>query len=200
MSESRKQCLEQMKQVIGLPVRLITKDTLSAALHPNYPLHPAYPYLSETHKADYLRTYWMHVYGGGYSDIKRQRGSWVRAAELFYNSDKYISGYREIGPGGVACPEVVHAWNYLVGNCAYICKPNTPFTKAWFDRMNALLDEKLEALRKNPASYAQDHSETGSSYPIGWNEMLGRIFHKVSYEFLDRIAFDVPTVQFSNYR
>jgi hypothetical protein len=38
---------------------------------PEYPLHPAFKYLSYVHKSDYLRSYFMHFYGGGYADIKK---------------------------------------------------------------------------------------------------------------------------------
>ncbi len=200
MSDARKECLAQMRETIGLPVRLLTQDTIRAALHPDYPLHPAYPYLSETHKADYLRTYWMHVYGGGYSDIKRQTGSWKEAAERFQASDAYISGYREGGEGAIACLEVRHAWAELIGNCAYLCKPQTQFTAAWFGRMNTLLDERLEALRRHPATFAQDCAERCDGYPLEWNEMLGRIFHRVCYDFRDKIAYDIPIVQFTAYK
>ena len=42
-----------------------------------HPLHQSFNYLSETHKADYLRTYFMRFHGGGYSDIKKTSGSWI---------------------------------------------------------------------------------------------------------------------------
>lgn len=200
MSDARKECLAQMRDTIGLPVRLLTEETILAALHPDYPLHPAYPYLSETHKADYLRTYWMHVYGGGYSDIKRQTGSWRDAAKRFEASDAWITGYREGGEGAIACPEVRHAWADLIGNCAYLCKPQTPFTAAWFGRMHTLLDARLEALRQHPATFAQDCAERGGGYPLEWNEMLGRIFHRVCYDFRDKITYEIPIVQFTNYK
>jgi hypothetical protein len=200
MSDARKGCLLQMTETIGYPVCLVTKDMVPSLLHPDYPIHPAYPYLSETHKADYLRTYWMHVYGGGYSDIKRQTGSWKQAIDTFQQSDAYITGYREGGEGAIACPEVRHEWASLIGNCAYVCKPGTPFTTTWFNRMNALLDQKLDSLRQHPATFAQDCAERGGGYPLEWNEMLGRIFHKVCYEFRDRIAYDIPIVQFTDYK
>lgn len=200
MSEARRDCLAQMKEVVGVPVRLVTQADLPTILHPDYPLHPAYPYLSETHKADYLRTYWMHVYGGGYSDIKRQTGSWGEAFRRLRDSDAYLSGYREGGEGAIACREVAHDWASLIGNCAYICKPGTPLTTAWFTRMNALLDTKLDALQRHPATFAQDCAERGGGYPLEWNEMLGRIFHSVCHGVRDRIAYDVPIVQFTDYK
>jgi hypothetical protein len=83
----------------------------------------------------------MHHFGGGYSDIKPQTGSWRPAFETL--GDAWISGYHEECEGAIACPEVRHAWTELPGNGAYICKPRTPLTEAWFGRMHALLDERL---------------------------------------------------------
>lgn len=200
ITENRQKCINQMKQVIGCEVVLVTKRNLPTYILPDFPLHEAYQYLSETHKADYLRTYFMHFYGGGYSDIKYQSGNWSDAFVKLYESDAYASGYKEPGIDGIACEEVKHAWESLIGNCAYICKPNTPFTQAWYSRMMALLDTKLEELKQHPSRFPQDCKELGGGYPIEWNEMLGRIFHKVCFEFKDKLQQNVPIVQFHNYR
>lgn len=189
-----------MKEKTGCDVILITNRNLSSYIIHEHPLHDAYQYLSETHKADYLRTYFMHFYGGGYSDIKYQTGDWKEAFDKFYNSHAYISGYPEVNEDGVACEDVKYAWRELVGNCAYICKPNTPFTQAWYSRMISLLDTKLGQLERHPSRFPQDCKELGGGYPIEWNEMLGRIFHHVCFEFRDRIQQNVPILQFSGYR
>jgi len=81
MSDARKQSLEQLKQVSDMNVILVTKDNLHTYILPDHPLHEAYKYLSETHKSDFLRIYFMNFYGGGYSDIKRATGSWKPAYE-----------------------------------------------------------------------------------------------------------------------
>ena len=70
MSESRQSHFELLKLVSGVEVVLITPNNLSEYILPEYPLHHAFKYLSLVHKADYLRCYFMHHYGGGYSDIK----------------------------------------------------------------------------------------------------------------------------------
>jgi hypothetical protein len=189
-----------MKDTIGCDVILVTNKNLESYILSNFPLHEAYEYLSETHKADYLRTYFMHFYGGGYSDIKYQTGNWKKSFEDLYNSDCYISGYSEPGEGAIACDEVKHSWKELVGNGAYISKPNTPFTQVWYSRMIALLDTKLEELKKHPSTFPQDCRELGGGYPIEWNEMLGRIFHKVCFEFKDKIQQNVPIPVFGGYR
>ena len=68
MNETRLNGLNKLRSVSGCNVVLITPDNLNDFLIE--PLHPAYKYLSLVHRSDYLRAYFMHYHGGGYSDIK----------------------------------------------------------------------------------------------------------------------------------
>jgi len=199
MSENRQRCLSDLITNSECNVKLITKYNLNEYILPEHPLHESYQYLSETHKSDYLRTYFMNFYGGGYSDIKMTTGSWNKHFDDLINSDKWICGYKEIN-GGVAYEPVQLYYDSLIGNCCYICKPQSPLTIEWYNEMIALLDSKLELLIKNPSSFPQDCAERGTGYPIEWNEMLGRIFHKVSYKYLDKIMNTLPILIFQNYR
>jgi len=199
MTTSRIECLQQLKEISQCNVILVTKKTLSQYILPDHPLHPSYEYLSETHKADYLRTYFMNFHGGGYSDIKKTTGSWIQQFDDLNKSDYWICGYKEIY-GGVAYDPVYYKWEELVGNCAYICKPQTPLTIEWYNTMIQLLDSKLEELKKNPSTSYSDAKESGSGYPIEWNEMLGRIFHKISYQYKERLLNTLPVSIFHSYR
>lgn len=200
MSIQRKKCLENMRETTECQITLVTPDNLNEYILPEEPLHPAYPYLSETHKCDYLRTYFMNFYGGGYSDIKTQSGSWKESFnDLENNEEKWINGYREI-KGGVGYEPLNDKYNELIGNGAYICKPRTPLTELWYREMLSYLDTKLDHLRMYPSTFPRDCAEvSGGKYPIGWIEMLGRIFHRVCYEYRDRILFTVPTPVFKDY-
>ena len=91
MPENRKRCLYLIKKLSNVDVILITKDNLNQYILE--PLHPSYEYLSFTHRADYLRTYFMHFYGGGYSDIKETTGSWDKYFDILDSSDYYAIGY-----------------------------------------------------------------------------------------------------------
>lgn len=199
MSDARKKAIENLKKVSECNVTLIDPSNFSSFIKSDYPLHEAYEYLSETHKADYFRTYLMHFYGGGYSDIKKTTGSWKTAYDELMTSDKWICGYPEI-EGGVAYEPLKEEWNSLIGNGAYICKPNTPLTTEWYNEMIELLDTKLEELKLYPATFPQDSAEKGGGYPIEWNEMLGRIFHKVVYKYRDHVMNTLPVSVFNNYR
>lgn len=198
MSENRLNCLANLRKISECNVILVTKENLNTYILNEAPLHESYQYLSETHKADYLRTYFMNFYGGGYSDIKTTTGSWKNAFHDLLISDKWICGYKEIN-GGVGCKDISDKWRELIGNGAYISKPKTPLTKLWYESMISLLNKKLEKLKEYPSSNPRDCSESGSGYPIEWNEMLGRIFHRVSYEYKDKLLNTLPISIFENY-
>jgi hypothetical protein len=196
MSYNRKRCIEQFQHVSGMKITLVTQDNLHEYILPDQPLHSGYPYLSFTHRADYLRTYFMHFYGGGYSDIKETTGSWLTHFDELQNSDKWMIGYQEVLWGvayGPENPEIKECWADLIGNCAYICKPQTPLTQEWYNEMLLLLDKHLETLKIYPATSPIDCGEhSNGRYPIEWNEMLGRIFHRVSYKYKDRLIHTLP--------
>ena len=202
MSDNRLANLKQLREKSGCSVQLITPYNLPEYILPSEPIHAAYEYLSATHKADYLRTYFMNFYGGGYSDIKQTSGSWISAfLELYDNEGEYwICGYKETSAADIGYKPVAEFWNELIGNGAYICKPQTDLTKDWYQEMLDLLDKKLPQLRKYPAKHPQDASETGSGYPLGWNELLGRIFHRICYNYKNFILSMLPIPVMTNYR
>jgi hypothetical protein len=198
MSQNRKNCLQQIVNTSKCKVILVTPQNLHEYILPDVPLHEAYQYLSQTHKADYLRTYFMHFHGGGYSDIKKTTGSWKKSFDDLIQSNCWICGYPEI-QGGVGYAPIVDKWRELIGNCAYICKPKTPLTTEWYNEMIALLDKKLPELKLNPAKHPRDHKSEHSKYPIGWIEMLGEIFHKVSYKYKEYVLNTLPISIFQDY-
>jgi len=143
----------------------------------------------------------MHFYGGGYSDIKATTFSWVDHFEQLYNSDKWIIGYPESDEGCIAYTPYCQYYRELIGNGAYISKKNTPLTQEWYNELIILMDEKLETLKQFPSTFPQDCSEISQGkYPIEWNEMLGRIFHKICYENKDKIIIGMDLPVCNNYR
>jgi len=198
MSQNRKNCLEQLINTSKCKVILVTPQNLHEYILPEAPLHQAYQYLSQTHKADYLRTYFMHFHGGGYSDIKKTTGSWEKSFEDLRQSNCWICGYPEV-ENGVGYAPYADKWRELIGNGAYICKPKTPLTTEWYNDMIALLDRKLPELKLNPAKHPRDHKSEHSEYPIGWIEMLGEIFHRVSYKHKEYVLNTLPISIFHDY-
>jgi glycosyltransferase involved in cell wall biosynthesis len=211
LSPNRLRCIEDIKAKVGVPVVLVTWDTLMDWVVPEYPIHPAYPHLSSVHKADYLRCYFMHVYGGGYTDIKRQTGSWESHFDRLEQSDAYALGYQEVKDGAALIKnrqlyELMNQhYTKLIGNGAYIFKSYTPLTHAWFNQLHNILDNKLAALRQHPAMDHRDakgHLINGviSNYPIEWSEILGQILHPLIFtQFLNKVLQGLPMPSFNDY-
>lgn len=207
LTETRRRAIDDIERVTGLKPILITMDNLHEWILRESPLHPAYEYLSYTHRADFLRLYFMRFYGGAYADIKQQTGSWLPSLRKLNSDPNCMAvGYQEI-KGGVAlvadkelCEQMNMNYEKLIGNGAYIFKPGTPLTKIWYDETLKVLDVKLNNLKNHPAKDSRDYyMKNGSKYPIGWSEILGTIFHPLVWQFKNRIAQGLPTPSFTNY-
>ena len=197
MTEIRKKSIIQLSEVSGCEIVLVTPHNLSKYILPTEPLHPSYEYLCLTHKADYLRTYFMNFYGGGYSDVKETTGCWLQSfEELEKNEDKWVIGYQEADWSLVYKP-YRELGKYILGNCSYICKPDTPFTNKWYNSMMKVMDEKYELLKQYPAEHPQDSYEmSGGRYPIRWEEMLGDIFHRHIFRYHKHALYTLPAPNF----
>jgi hypothetical protein len=207
MSDRRKYGLQTLSQT-GLEVILIHPGNLKDYLVE--PLHEGYQYLSEVHKSDYLRTYFMHYHGGAYSDIKPPSSDWTTSMDAFYlDHDAWVLGYKEfeygcaIIKGDQAMTQTLQDhWYDLVGNCAYVCKPRTPFTTKWYHQMIQKLDSNLEKLKQFPAREIRQLGQSDSPhypYPIDWTEMLGQIFHPLVYQYRNHVHNTLPRPYCSNY-
>jgi hypothetical protein len=224
MSDNRKRGWDSFPTT-GLEPILVTAHTLDRWTVPEHPLHEAYEFLSPTHRADYLRPYFMYFHGGGYADIKVQRESWSLAVERLLRSKRLIAaGYREVRGGTVwlqdnrvhgkvyvlsrAVPNFVvkfatnamrAARPLMIGNGAYYFKPGSAFARLWLAEAERRLDMLLPDLRRNPARDARDRQGSGSGYPVPWSFILGDIFHPLSLAFSPFLSRDLPRPAFENY-
>lgn len=212
MSNRRIQALWTIFNNIRCPIVFLNHLTFRDWELPDHPFHPALEYLSETHKSDYLRCYLMHHFGGGYTDLKLTSKSWSPFFEKLRNSGKYALGYTEIGPHGIPHvegpygDEIRSNYKDTIGLCAFIFKKQTELTHAWYQQTVRILDDKLEALKQNPARHPQDQfgarfeDGTFSTYPIKWAQILGEIFHPLVYQQKTTILHDDIAPIFYNYR
>lgn len=211
MSTQRIQALWSIYNNVGCPVALITPRTLSDWTLPSAPIHPAYAFLSETHKADYLRCYLMHHYGGGYTDIKHSSASWHPFFETLQRSEALALGYTEIPEGmphleGELGQQIQRNYFKVIGLCAFIFRRKTAITTAWYQQLIELLDRRLDQLCTWPAQHPQDQfgvqlpSGQFSSYPFRWAELLGEIFHPLIYEHRNRLLHAPIAPVFYGYR
>lgn len=211
MSANRIQALWSIFNQTGCSVAHINQINLEAWIKPESPLHPAYGFLSSTHKSDYLRCYFMHHYGGGYTDIKKTRVNWHSFFERLDKSHRYALGYSELAHGmphltGHLGDEIREVHNQLIGLCAFIFKKNSPLTFNWMAKTHELLDKKFDLLKKNPAQHPLDQTDVilpdgkASKYPLRWAEMLGEIFHPLIYQNKQLLILDKIAPDFSGYR
>lgn len=211
MSEDRAKCLDLIQKKSGVTVQLVSPKNLSDWIKPEYPLHETFDCLSLTHKADYLRAYLMHHYGGGYTDIKATGFNWVSYFDLL---DQYASmffiGYREPDPAFIVTDSAEIRENFynLCGVCHFIFRPNTIFTKTWLDTIHSILDSKQDLLHKYPGSYhpravtggvhGEDDIFKDSQYPLSWNEILAKILHLLMYKHMSSYLslMPIPKLQY----
>ena len=211
MSTDRIQALWSIFNNTGCPVIFVNKYNLSEWIHPEYPLHPAFEFLSSTHKSDYLRCYFMHHYGGGYTDIKQTTKKWGVFFDQLKNSSSLALGYQELAHGiphlnNLLGDEIRKNHMDVIGLCSFIFKKNSSITSKWYSDTNALLDRKLSELIEFPAQHPQDQfsvilpDNSVSKYPLRWAELLGEIFHPIIYKFKDSLLKVEIAPSFSNYR
>lgn len=205
LTKNRRIALASIEESARVNIQLITKNNLHLFIKPDDPLPSCFQFLSAVHKADYLRTYFMYHYGGGYTDIKIHNNSWVPIFKRLENSNAYVCGYRELGGYAVAHPENEKIYNdlnlnwwRLLGNCAYICKPHTKFTEEWYRETQRRVMEKSGELEIHPAT---DPYGKNDDYPIPWTYILGDVFHPLCLKYYKRLIFDDRLKpSFVNYR
>jgi hypothetical protein len=211
----------------GLEVYLITNDTVGEYLSEG-DLHPAYYSLNLAHRADYLRAYFMHHYGGGYCDIKKVNQSWLPIFEQLMTDENLLAaGYREDSRHGIA--NIFHSaqllefslpyrlkeyarWRWLqlhytrvVGNGAFIFKPKTEIIYRWWNEVNRRLDQFSNELAKHPANHHKERTGVVydgkvSNYPIPWSYLLGDILHPLILKYSSRVLRSLPAPDRTNYQ
>lgn len=207
ITPNRLEGIRSLERVSGIEVKLITPKNLSEYIKEFDPLPDAYNYLSLNHRSDYLRSYFMYHYGGGYADIKTYFHSWVSAFDKLDNSDAYVMGYPEVGFEGAAQHGIknqnlkhdvyVH-WRYLVGNGAFICRPYTKMAAEWHTAVKNRLINHSKVLKEHPA---KDIFGTNTDYPLPWGGMQGEIFHPFCLKYKDKLLKDKALMpSFENYR
>ncbi len=196
--------LENCSEIV---VKLITPKNLDEYIKEDDPLPEAYKHLSLNHKSDYLRSYFMHHYGGGYADIKTYFSSWKNAFDKLEKSNAYAIGYGEVGFWGAANTDIENKnlkkdlqnhWRHLIGNGAFVCRPYTKLTEEWHCEAKRRIIEKAEELKAHPA---KDIFGTNSDYPLPWTSMQGEIFHPLCLKYNDKLLVDnALKPSFENYR
>lgn len=206
MNENRKAGLASLFLNSKVEVILVDNHNLHTYILDDHPLHEGFQYLSDVHKADYLRTYFMHHYGGGYSDIKPCSWDWNPYFDQLENDSEAfgIGAPEDEGELSVTLkqrPWLGQHWDKLMTNDLYIFKPKTMFTEQWYNKLLSIMDEKLFALKNHPARKSREAADTHiTKYPIQWGEILLEIFHPLCYNYTDKLIKTMPYPITVNYR
>ena len=222
LSKNRLKNINKIKKNSKCNVILIDNNNINDYILKEYPLHKGYNYLSCIHKADYLRCYLMHHYGGGYSDIKEIKHSWIPAfKEMENNKHIWANGVSfKYGIFGLAIPEeydkekrkhIRKYTNNLIGIQSFIYKPRTKLTYDWYNLLNKRMDYYYEKLKENPAKYPRESAsgtpkpiweggKINTKYPISWNRILGQINYPLQIKYINNIKQNVPIVNHKNYK
>lgn len=184
MSPRRAACLASMRENCGVPVEFLTWREWLSQILPEDPLHEGFKYLSDIHKSDYLRCYFMHHFGGGYSDIKyfEPQNNW----RLCFDIMDAFPQIQVIGQPELINGTPIGAFNNpfavakLLINCFFICRPHSEFTTAWYKKLIDRMDEYLPKLETHPATDAFGRNE---GYPVPWAALMGELFHETNMEF-----------------
>jgi hypothetical protein len=157
----------------------------------------------------------MYHHGGGYTDIKQCDHSWLPFFSRLEDSNHFMMGYREAHPDHIAVShdnrDLLRSKYSLLPGCGkFIFKKQTPIAKEWFDSVNNILSSKLDMLKLNNGNYHPraiyggvfqlKEIFTDSKYPLEWNEIMGRVFHRTVERYTDRISLDLPYISMYDYR
>ncbi|CAE7215600.1 unnamed protein product [Symbiodinium microadriaticum] len=156
-------CMETVRRNAGLPVVLITPQNVTEYVPDP---HPAYPYLHLAHRADYLRCYLLHNYGGLYLDVDTICLRSLAGLYELVESNQFDA----VGYDG-------SEWGELIGvSDMGPFRPNSELTQLWFNALHGRLEEKL------PEVMGQ---KTDVFY---WQEILRDVFVPVSLVHSQRIS------------
>lgn len=208
MNENRTRSFEMMKSNLGVPLCLITKENIHEFILPEYPLHHTFQWLSDVHKSDYLRIYFLHHYGGGWHDIKPTLVNFKQVWDVFSDQEVYFVGRPEIEGGAAKVFDsegnwMPDLWKDLVGCGWWIGRPNTPLSTDMYLKINELLDTNFELLKKYPAKTPFDKKKKSKfswvpfftskykGYPLPWT-VFGNIFHPLNYKYRAHVKRNLP--------
>jgi len=208
MNQNRMRSFELMTRNLNVPVCLVTKENLHEFILPEFPLHPAFHFLSDVHKSDYLRIYLLHHYGGAWHDIKPTQVDFSRVWDEFDDPEVYLIGRAEIKGGAAKVFDqegnwMPDCWEDLVGCGWWVGRPGTALSLEMFRNINSFLDEKIETLKKYPAQTPFDKKQKSvlsrlpffqikeKGYPLEWT-VFGNIFHPLNYKYRSHIKNTLP--------
>lgn len=194
MTDNRRACLESMHEMNpGIPLIMVTPENLSDWVVDEHPLHPAYPYLSTVHRADYLKCYLLHFHGGGCSDVKKHHWHWGSIFDqMNADPEAWITGYRIPRSSeatdfpGKLCRDIRRNYSRLIGYGAMMARAKSPLTAEWLAEVDRRLDYYQVLLRKFPGNTLGDNQ----GYPVPWTRIGSQVLEPLCFKYLDHVRIN----------
>lgn len=194
LSPAREEGLASMRRLNPhTPIEFITPERLDDFIVAGHPLHPAYEFLSLNHRSDYLRAYFLYHFGGGYSDIKTLKQTWLPAFErLREQGDKWALGTSLSDPKWAGNPpgrlgkHVRRYYQTVLSGTSFMCRSRNPLVAEWLREVERVLDYAYPALRESPGQTWGQHSD----YPMEWMAVQGNILQPLCLKYQDRLIVD----------
>lgn len=199
----RYHALQSLISNIGVPVIMITQENYKNFEKRDYPYHPAFNYLSGVHKSDYIRTYLLYHYGGGYHDIKFREESWKDEWEKFKDANISIIGRREKSQD-VIVGDINIKQNYdnFITMGWIICRPYINYTEKMLETIENILTKNFEKLKQFPAPEPRyiKPDDDENAYPLKYNELLTPHMYHLQTENKDHIEYTLPDALKKTYK
>lgn len=200
MSSKRQKSLTEMESVLKVPVILVTAKNLTQFLR--WPLHPAFKYLSDIHKSDILRIYFMYHYGGGYTDIKPMVEPWDVYFQEFNDPNVWMVGVPET-PNGVAHrpnqPFPADYYKSMISNGFMIARRGNRLLQEVYEMQRQIMDFHAKALEEHPAPEPRCCLQPRDGYPLRWAELMGENMAIVAGKYIGHLARKMKMPDLSDY-
>ena len=183
---------------------LITRKNLDDYL--TEPLHENFWLLSDVHKADYLRCYLMHFYGGAYADIKPPTEDWSEyMKEMSESENIWLMGYPQphyLNLTGFTVEDLEEKKIMNFSDTGFLCKRDTPLTNEWYNSLIKKMDDNSEQLKKYPAEYSKHNyckNFSGPQYPFDYKDILDEILQPITCKYEYKVSRILPPLDCRNY-
>ena len=185
LSPMHQLCLKAAQRNAGVEVKLISPQNLSD-YSGDFPLHPSYEHLSLVHRADYLRCYFLHHFGGAYLDLdviclKSLLPLW----DKLKRPNVWAVGYRGMSDGEVICNSAFGPF-----------RPGSSLTQEWHDAVWKTLEQNRTALEQHYVKSGGQLNIRGDlpGYPLAWQQLLADVLNPVQYKYAKHISPTMPFV------
>jgi hypothetical protein len=169
-------CLASVRRHNGadFDVIVVTPGNVRRFLDP----HPAYRYLSHTHRADYLRLSLLHRYGGIYLDMDTIA---LRPLTEVYAD---LAAHDLVTYDGAP-------WGEVFGISVFgPTRRDSVLTRAWSEAVERLLGQRHDALAEH-----RRHDPNPDGDCLGWSELLRDVVTPIARQLVDTGRFSARLLE-----